>query len=144
MACDVSEYMTTVDTGIRRLRFVDSSAGPSEEFDGGQGFGNIFVPVADVSANIDAGVYPTTSVDMVFELPAGRYNLRLFIASDADMDDAAHFGIYKIIAGDDDIQVAHTIGSQREVTSGETSTVSGMAGLWNLVVDCRPINSTAL
>ena len=60
---------------IRRIRFADATSGPQEHYRGGSAFGNIFIPMADVSTQIDGGA----NLDdfTAFALPAGEYTIEL-------------------------------------------------------------------
>ena len=120
---------------LRRLRFVSAAQGPQEAFDGAI-LGNIFVPQAEVSADIDAG----DNLDdyTVFgggRLPAGRYNIRVWVGGDIRTDIHFHFSIRRVRAGDDDVELAVSPGYGSIITSGEDVTVDAYMASRNLVVD---------
>ena len=116
-------------TLIRRLRFADASAGPHKAYDGGEGLGNIFIPVADVSANIDAG----TNLDdyTVFRLTTGRYHFRLHGASNARTQNHGGFGIHKVTVGTDDTIITANYHRTNVTTAGEAEGTLSLAAVWN-------------
>ena len=85
-----------------RVRFVGGE--PDEEFNSGTDvIGDIFVAVADISANIDVGV-PALTNTMVFTLPPGRFNLFFSIGrSDRATDQQFSYALRRVTTGDDDV-----------------------------------------
>ena len=89
------------DSSHQRLRWV--AGGPQEYWDGGaEFFDDIWIAVADIDSNIDAGV-PALATEMVFTLPAGRYNITLFVDAATGGDTTMSVSIRKIQSGVDDV-----------------------------------------
>ena len=88
-----------------RVRFADNA--PNETFDGWP-HGDILVAAP---SDIDAGGAPATGTDrVVFQFPAGRWNLDVYLVSPDITGQTAQIRLNRIQSGTDDLVIARTAG----------------------------------
>ena len=82
----------------------------------------VFLGVGDISSDIDT-LAPTTNANMVFTLPAGRWNLRCVFSEETDdPEDMSSLSLRRITSGTDDAEIVAA--SPRQVPSGLSRSMS--------------------
>ena len=91
-----------------------------EEYNAPTGAGRpVFVTSANISSDIDS-LSPSNNENMVFMLPAGRWNLRLWWAEDGSVQDRAGLTLRRIASGTDDIEVVAAAPQAPTVAKGRS------------------------